>query len=161
MARTRKSPLWKKFRNRLKPPRRMTQIWADSNRQQNRQRGLVFLQTVLIPDLFDLALMFRADKIILHESERWSRKGRTHRARIRTPDGRDYRSVPSIRSGRRRPTWEVRRDQQQDWCTPLWRTLEFNYRNSTYFAFYEPEIHADLPEGLHFDYLNDFSACLR
>src|SRR5690625_7552480 len=90
MARTRKSPLWKKFRNRLKPPRRMTQIWADSNRQQNRQRELVFLQTVLIPDLFDLDLMFRADKIILHDSEQWSHKGRNYPARLRTPEATDY-----------------------------------------------------------------------
>src|SRR5690625_3510897 len=128
MARTRKSPLWKKFRNRLKPPRRMTQIWTDSNRQQNRQRGLVFLQTVLSPDLFDLALMFRADKIILHESERWSRKGRTHRARIRTPDGTDYLSVPILKSDRRRPICEVRIDQKQDRFTPLSRTIGFKYR---------------------------------
>src|SRR5690625_7723167 len=108
MARTRKSPLWKKFRNRIKPPRRMTQIWADSNRQQNRQSVLGFLQTVLIPDLFDLALMFRPDKIILHESERWFRKGRTHRARIRTPDGTDDLSVRIINSDRRRPISDLR-----------------------------------------------------
>lgn len=139
----------------------MTQIWEDNNRQQNQRRVLVFLQPVLIPDLFDLALMFRADKIILHDSERWSRKGRTHRTRIRTPDGTDYLSVPILKSDRRRPICEVRIDQNHDWFTPLWRTLEFNYRNSIYFDFYEPEIYADLAEGLHFDYLNDFSAYLR
>lgn len=139
----------------------MTLIRSDSNRQENQQKVLAFLQPVLIPDLCDLALMYQADKIILHESERWSRKGRTHRARIRTPDGTDYLSIPILKSDRKKPICEVRIDQSRDWFTPLWRTLEFNYRNSIYFEFYEPEIHADFSEGLHFEYLIDFSAHLR
>ena len=133
--------------------------WKSS--EKSSHQIVAVLQPVLLPDLHDMALMFKADTVVLQDSEPWSRKGRTHRARIRTPDGTDYLSVPVMKSDRKGPIGKVRIDHTRDWLTPFWRSLEFNYRNSIYFDFYEPEIHADLMTGQNFEFLTDFSAFLN
>ena len=122
---------------------------------------LAILQPVLIPDLHDLAMMMSADTIVYQDSEQWSRKGRTHRALIRTPDKTDYLNIPVLTADRKKPIREVRIDHTEEW-TDLWlRTLEVNYRNSVYFDFYEPEIRADIETGRQFELLIDFSLFLR
>lgn len=122
---------------------------------------LAILQPVLIPDLYDLAAMLWADTIVIQDSESWSRKGRTHRAKIRTPEGTAYIHVPVRTSDRSRPIREVRIDHNQNWIDPMLRSLKFNYSNSVYYDFYEPEIRADLQTGHQFELLYDFSQFLR
>lgn len=39
-------------------------------------------QPQFAPNLYDLSAMHRADRVILLDEDQWSRKGRTHRARI-------------------------------------------------------------------------------
>lgn len=122
---------------------------------------LAILQPTMIPDLHDLATMLSADTIVYQDSEQWSRKGRTHRALIRTPEGTDYISVPVMTSDKKKPINRVRIDHGQNWIDPLLRALEFNYRNSVYFDFYEPEIRADITLGHQFELLLDFTLFLR
>ena len=123
--------------------------------------NLAILQPVLIPDLHDLATMLSVDQIVFQDSEQWSRKGRTHRALIRTPDGIDYISVPVMTADKKKPINRVRIDHGRDWISPLLRSLKFNYSNSVYYDFYEPEIRADIEMGHSFEYLLDFSLFLR
>jgi hypothetical protein len=122
---------------------------------------LALLQPVLVPNLHDLAVLIQADKVVLQNTERWSRKGRVHRAMIRTPDGTQYINVPVRTEDRKKRICDVRIDQEQEWITPILRALKFNYRNSLYFDFYEAEIHADMEEGYNFDYLMQFALHLR
>src|SRR6056297_757682 len=122
---------------------------------------LAILQPILVPDLHDLAIMFKSDCILYQDSEQWSRKGRTHRALIRTPGGTDYISVPVVTSDKKKPINQVRIDHSEDWVSQILRTLEFNYRNSVYYDFYEPEIRSDLEQGFQFEALLDFSLFLR
>lgn len=122
---------------------------------------LAILQPVLIPNLHDLATMLTADTIVFQDSEQWSRKGRTHRALIRTPNGTDYISVPVLTADKKKPINRVRIDHGRNWIAPLLRSLEYNYRNSVYFDFYEPELRADIELGHQFELLLDFSLFLR
>lgn len=108
---------------------------------------LAILQPVMIPSLPDLAVMMRADKIIYQDSETWSRKGRVHRAKIRTPDGSQYLNIPVKTEDRDKPINEVRIDHDREWVSPILTALEYNYRNSVYYDFYEPEIRSDFEEG--------------
>jgi hypothetical protein len=71
----------------------------------------------------------------------WSRKGRTHRFKIRTAEGVQWISLPIRTEDRKKPISEVRLDLNAD---PLWlpktlRTIAQAYRNSIYFDHYEPE----------------------
>jgi len=122
---------------------------------------LAILQPVLIPDLHDLAIMFSVDQIVFQDSEQWSRKGRTHRAVIRSPEGTDYMSVPVMTADKKKQINQVRINHGREWITPLLRALKFNYSNSVYYDFYEPEIRADIETGHNFEFLLDFSLFLK
>jgi len=122
---------------------------------------LAILQPVLIPDLHDLAIMQAADTIVLQDSEQWSRKGRTHRALIRTPEGTQYLNIPVVTEDRKKQIREVRIDHSGNWIEAILRSLSYNYRNSVYYDFYEPEIQADFLEAENFEYLMEFALYLR
>lgn len=122
---------------------------------------LAILQPTLIPTLHDLAVMLESDKIVLQDVEVWSRKSRVHRAKIRTPKGTQYINIPVVTEDRDKPIHEVRINHSEEWIEPLLRSLEFNYRNSVYFDFYEPEIRSDLESAIEFNLLLNFNLYLR
>lgn len=122
---------------------------------------LAVLQPVLIPDLHDIALMKAANRVVIQDSEQWSRKGRTHRALIRTPEGTQYLNMPVKTEDRKKPIREVRIEHSESWTDLILRALKYNYSNSVYYDFYEPEIRADITKGKYFEYLMPFSSHLR
>ncbi|NBC04517.1 MAG: hypothetical protein GVY20_12535 [Bacteroidetes bacterium] len=122
---------------------------------------LAFLQPTMIPNLHDLAIILHSDRVVLQDTEKWSRKSRVHRAKIRIPEGTQYLNIPVITEDRDNPIHEVRIDHSKDWIEPLLRSVEFNYRNSVYFDFYEPEIRSDFESATEFDLLLNFNLYLR
>jgi hypothetical protein len=110
----------------------------------------------MAPNLYDLAIMLQADRIILQDVEQWSRKSRVHRTQIRTPEGTQWINIPVQTEDRKKAVKDVRMDHSEDWITPLLRALEYNYRNSIYYDFYEPEIKADFELAIDFTYLMEF-----
>lgn len=122
---------------------------------------LALLQPTFAPNLYDLAAMMQADRTVLQDLERWSRKGRVHRAVIRTPGGTQYINIPVRTEDRKKIIREVRIDHDRDWISPILHSLTCNYRNSLYYDFYEPEIRSDFTEGENFDYLLPFVLFLR
>ncbi|HLR25939.1 MAG TPA: WbqC family protein [Fodinibius sp.] len=117
---------------------------------------LALLFPQFAPNLYDLATMLRADRVILQDTERWSRKSRIHRAKVRTPQGTQWIHIPVRTEDRKKAVRHVRIDHSEDWMTPLLRTIEYNYRNSIYYDFYEPEIKADFQEAESFSHLLPF-----
>lgn len=122
---------------------------------------LAILQPTFIPTLHDLAIMLQVDRVVLQDIEDWSRKSRVHRAKIRTPEGTQYINIPIMTDDRDKPINKVRIDHSEDWIEPLLRSLEYNYRNSVYFDFYEPEIRSDFESAVEYEYLLDFNLYLR
>lgn len=117
---------------------------------------LALLFPQFAPNLYDLAVMLQADRIVLQDVEQWSRKSRVHRAQIRTPDATQWINIPVRTEDRKKAIKDVRMDHSEDWITPLLRALEYNYRNSIYFDFYEPEIKADFESAYEYTYLMKF-----
>ena len=117
---------------------------------------LALLFPQFAPNLYDLAAMLQADQIILQDVEQWSRKSRVHRAQIRTPEGTQWINIPIKTDDRKKPINHVRIDHTEDWITPLLRAVEYNYRNSIYYDFYEPEIKADFESAAEYEYLQPF-----
>lgn len=114
---------------------------------------LAILQPTLIPTLHDLAVILQSDRVVLQDLEEWSRKSRVHRAKIRTPEGTQYINIPIVTEDRNKPIREVRIDHSEKWIEPLLRALEFNYRNSVYYDFYEPEIRSDFESAKNYTHL--------
>lgn len=117
---------------------------------------LVLLLPQFAPNLYDLAVMLQADRIVLQDTEQWSRKSRVHRAQIRTPEGTQWINIPIQTEDRKKAIKDVRIDHSEDWITPLLRSIEYNYRNSIYYDFYEPEIKADFESATEYEYLMPF-----
>lgn len=122
---------------------------------------LAILQPTLIPNLYDLTVLLNSDLVILQDLETWSRKSRVHRAKIRTPEGTQYINIPVVTEDRDKPIRKVRIDHSEKWIEPLLRSLEFNYRNSVYYDFYEPEIRSDFESKDEYEFLLDFNIYLR
>ncbi|WP_440999757.1 WbqC family protein [Fodinibius sp. SL11] len=117
---------------------------------------LALLTPQFAPNLYDLSIMLQANRVILQDVERWSRKSRTHRAQIRTPEGTQWINIPIRTEDRKKAIKDVRMDHSEDWVSPLLRTLDYNYRNSIYYDFYEPEIKADWESAYDYTYLMKF-----
>lgn len=107
------------------------------------------------PSLEWLARAMLADHVILDDVHPFSRKSRVHRARIRTPDGHHWLTIPVVTEDRRKPIKQVRIDHNRSWLKHHWQALEFNYRNSLYFDYYEPEIRSDLETASGCEFLID------
>ncbi|MDZ7695120.1 MAG: WbqC family protein [Balneolaceae bacterium] len=110
----------------------------------------------MLPTCTHLAIMLNADRVILQDKERWSRKSRVHRAKIRKPQGTQWINIPIRTKDRKKAINKVRIDHEEEWITPLLRSLEYNYRNSIYYDFYEPEIKTDLESATDYEYLLPF-----
>lgn len=117
---------------------------------------IALLTPQFAPNLYDLAIMLNANRIILQDTEQWSRKSRIHRAKIRVPQGTQWINIPIRTEDRKKAIKDVRMDHSGDWVNPLLRTIEYNYRNSIYYDFYEPEIKADFESAYAFKYLMEF-----
>ena len=96
------------------------------------------------PDLAWMARALNAGRVILDDLHPFSRKSKVHRTKIRTPDGHQWLTIPFVQEDRRKPIRQVRIDDRRPWLRHHLHALEFNYRNSLFFDFYEPEIRADL-----------------
>ena len=124
-------------------------------------KTISILQPVLIPNLHDLAVMLAADLVVLQDNEPWSRKGRVHRAKIRTPEETQYLNIPVRTEDRKKAINNIRIDHSKKWIPEILRALEFNYRNSVYYDFYEPEIRADFESAAEYEFLFPFALYLR
>jgi hypothetical protein len=124
-------------------------------------KTLSILQPTFIPDLHDLATIMASDTVVLQDVEIWSRKSRVHRAKIRTPDGTQYINIPIRTEDRKKPIRQVRIDHSTEWITQILKSLEFNYSNSLYYDFYEPEIRSDLKSATEYNLLLPFVLMFR
>lgn len=113
-------------------------MMLDHTHTEPRIAGIL-LPSVL-PDLHWLQVALVSDSIYLQDQLKYSRKSKLHRGKIRTPAGSQWISIPVHPEDRNLPLHLCRVDGTTDWLTPLWRSIEYNYRNSIYFDFYEPEL---------------------
>ena len=118
---------------------------------------LTILTPQFAPNLYDLASMLKSDRIIFTDVEKWSRKGRTHRAEIRNEDGTQWINLPILGEDRKKAIKDVRLDHHQLWLDPYWNAIHHNYRNATYFDHFEDELYHDIQRVNEFEYLLEFN----
>lgn len=107
------------------------------------KQSLSLLLPSAFPDLSYIARCLSSNRVIIHDTLPFSRKSRVHRGKIRTPQGVQWIYLPVHQADRNLPLHMARLESDYDWLTPLWRAIEYNYRNSIFFEHYEPEIRAD------------------
>ncbi len=118
---------------------------------------LTILTPQFAPNLYDLASMLKADRVIFTDLEKWSRKGRTHRAEIRNEEDSQWINLPVVSEDRKKAIKDVRLDHDQQWFEPFWNAILHNYRNATYFDHFEDELYHDIQQANEFEYLMEFN----
>ncbi len=107
-----------------------------------------------LPNLYDLAIMYHGNPVMVADHVPFSRKSRVHRGRIRTPDGdQQWLTLPIQSEDRKKPLTEVRLDPHTLWAREWMKQITFCYSSSTYFDFFEPELQADLELAEQKNYL--------
>ena len=94
-----------------------------------------------LPRLATLALMQRADRVVLADTFQYSRQSFQNRARLRTPPrpGPSWQWISVPLKGRQhgRPIGEVEVDNRTAWARSHWRAFHYNYRTAPFFDHYE------------------------
>lgn len=118
---------------------------------------IALLQPQFAPNLFDLAAMLRTRQTLWLDTDIWSRKGRTHRAKIRGEHSAEWLNIPIKTDDKKKPIRQVRIDHSFDWFTPFWNGILHNYSSATYFDFYYDELYAELKASSEYEFLIDFN----
>lgn len=118
---------------------------------------LALLQPQFAPNLYDLAAMLKADRVVWNDLEQWSRKGRTHRAAIKGEQGLQWINIPVKTKDKKNPIGEVRIEHVEEWIEPFWNALLHNYSEATWFDFFADELEADIQQFDEFEKLTDLN----
>lgn len=124
---------------------------------KNSTLRLALLQPQFAPNLYDLASMLNSDLVIWNDLEKWSRKGRSHRAAIKGEHGLQWINIPIKTEDKKKPIGEVRIDHSEDWIEPFWNALLHNYSNATWFDFFAEELEAYIREFQTYEKLIDLN----
>ena len=90
------------------------------------------------PSIQYCALMLAAEEFVLADTFQYSRQSFQNRAKIRTPQGWQWISVPLQGKQHGTPIQHVLLDQQMtDWQRQQWKTIATNYRSSAFFIYFE------------------------
>ena len=81
--------------------------------------------------------MDEADVFVLADTFQYSRQSFQNRSPLRTPDGRQWISIPLKGGQHGKPILDVGIWGKHRWIGKHWRALEYNYRTTPYFEFYE------------------------
>jgi hypothetical protein len=122
----------------------------------NSSLRLALLQPQFAPNLYDLAAMLKADRVIWNDLEQWSRKGRTHRAVIKGKQGKQWINIPIKTKDKKKPIGEVRIEHGEDWVEPFWNAIHHSYSEATWFDFFVDELQHDIDQAAEFEKLLDF-----
>jgi hypothetical protein len=92
------------------------------------------------PRIRVMALVDASDRFVLGDTLQYSRQSHQNRTLVRTPQGSQWLSVPLEGGQHGRPIGEVAIADGRLWLRKHWRALQYNYRTSPFFEFYEPEL---------------------
>ena len=86
------------------------------------------------------ALVDTASRFVMADTFQYSRQSYQNRARLRTPEGWQWISVPLKGGQHGLPICRTRIRPVPAWLRKHWRSLHYNYRTAPYFEFFEPEL---------------------
>lgn len=87
-----------------------------------------------------MALVDASDQFVLGDTLQYSRQSHQNRTLVRTPQGSQWLSVPLEGGQHGRPIGEVAIAGGGRWPGKHRRALQYNYRTSPFFEFFEPEL---------------------
>lgn len=92
------------------------------------------------PSLRYCAMMASVDQFVIADTFQYSRQSYQNRCRVRTPEGRQWMSIPLGGGQHGRDILAVKIDHSQNWKRKHEKALEFNYGATPFFEYYAPDI---------------------
>ncbi len=92
------------------------------------------------------ALMKAVDVFVVGDTFQYSRQSFQNRARIRTPQGWHWISIPLVGRQHGRPIHQTHIDNRTHWRSQHQRSFQFNYSQTAYYAYLELAIKSLLDE---------------
>jgi hypothetical protein len=108
----------------------------------------VISQPRLFPGLHYLHRMMVADVFVIFDTVQFNPRHEENRAKVKTPNGAQWLTVPMKQSRREQPIRDTRVDQTQPWQRRATGILHDLYRTSPFYRAFAPEVFAIL-EGQH------------
>ena len=93
-----------------------------------------------MPRVSYVALMKYVDVFVVADTFQYSRQSFQNRARIRTPHGWSWISVPLMGRQHGTPICHTQLDNRSAWRSKHRRAFQYNYGNTIYFPFFEDRI---------------------
>ncbi len=94
------------------------------------------------PRLAFLALAAQADRLVVADTFQYSRQSFQNRARLCTPDGAMWITVPLVGGQHGRALCHVEVDDRRDWRQTHLKALRYNYGATPFYAEYAPRVEA-------------------
>ncbi len=102
--------------------------------------------TVLAPDYFPgyeyMAIARRCECVVLADTYQYSRQSYQNRARLRTPQGWQWMTVPLDGRQHGRPILATTIDPRKQWAGQHRRSVQYNYSSAPFYDYYIDRLHA-------------------
>lgn len=99
---------------------------------------------IVVPEYFPgiavAAVMAAADRVVLADTYQYVRQSRQNRARLRSPDGGQWITIPLVGGQHGSPMRAIRIDPRSPWRRTHRKALQFNYGAAPYFEHYIQDI---------------------
>jgi len=99
---------------------------------------------ILPPEYFPrlpyMALVQHVDRCVLADTFAYRGQSFQNRARLRNPQGWQWITIPLRAHQKRNPIRSVRINEEDPWIGKHWRALQYNYRSTPYFEYFEPQV---------------------
>jgi hypothetical protein len=92
------------------------------------------------PGLRYMALMQQVDTFVLADTFPYTRRSMQRRSRLRNPQGWQWITVPLRAHQQGRSLVEAAINDDDPWKGKHWRALQYNYRSTPYFEYFEPDL---------------------
>jgi hypothetical protein len=119
--------------------------------------SITILQSSFAPNIHDLKAMASSDCTWLLGGDRWSRKGRSHRAAIQNAEHLQWAGIPIRTEDKKKMISQVRIDGRTDWTIPFLNAIKHSYSNAPFYDFYWREFEALILKASQVKYLWDFN----
>ncbi len=88
-----------------------------------------------------MAMMRCADCVVLADTYQYSRQSFHNRARVRTPQGWQWLTVPLVGGQHGRPIRETEIDNRTPWRERHARSIRYNYSSAPFYDYYIDQLH--------------------
>ena len=97
---------------------------------------VVVLAPEYLPGCAFFAMMRSADCVVLADTHQYSRQSYHNRARVRTPQGWQWLSVPLVGGQHGRPIKQTEIDNRTPWRERHTRSIRYNYSSAPFYDYY-------------------------